>query len=271
MSEVRDPRGVACAFVNARRQDDILTSYPGEMPSSLHDAYEIQDAAIAQWGGQIGGWKLGRVPADQVGLYGAERLAGPIFVGSIALPLDDSLAAVPVLRGFAAVEAELLLRIARPVRRAVSLEEAADLVGEVRLGIEVASSPFPAINSNGAAVTASDFGNNHGLVVGPLIGDGWSDDFLAVSMSLAIDGVCAGQGRPADMLDGPLGSLAFLSQVLEVRGMPIEAGSWISTGAITGVHPVKAGSVVTARFGGELSLSCRTTGMFDQHHARGRT
>lgn len=268
MAELRDPSCVARAFVDARRNDDILTSYPGDMPASLQDAYAIQDAAIAQWGGQVGGWKLGRVSADQVGRFGAERLAGPIFADAIAGQVDGSPAAVPVLRGFAAVEAELLLRVARPIRRKVTLEEAADLVAEVRLGIEVASSPFPAINSNGAAVTASDFGNNYGLVVGPLIAGGWSDDFLAVSMSLEIDGVCVGRGIAADMLDGPLGSLAFLSQALEARGLSIEAGCWISTGAVTGVHPVKAGSVVTARFGEDLNLSCQTTALFDKYTVR---
>lgn len=261
---MRNASYVARAFVDARRQDDILTAYPGDMPSSLSAAYAIQDAAIAQWGGKIGGWKLGRVAVDQVGLFGAERLAGPIFADSIIEQIPDSSAIAPVLRGFAAVEAELLLKMARPIHRAVSLKEAAECVAEVRLGIEVASSPFPAINSNGAAVTASDFGNNHGLVVGPVIGNRWSDGFLAVPMSLEIDGACAGRGHAAAMLDGPLGSLAFLSRVLEARGLPIEAGCWISTGAVTGVHQVNPGSAVTARFGKDLSLSCQITSLFDR-------
>ena len=62
---------VARAFVDARRAGRFLSPYPGTMPATLAEAYEIQDEAIAAWPDRIAGWKLGRIrePLDQQ--YGA--------------------------------------------------------------------------------------------------------------------------------------------------------------------------------------------------------
>jgi 2-keto-4-pentenoate hydratase len=40
------------------------------------------------------------------------------------------------------------------------------------------------------------------------------------------------------------------------RGIALGAGQWISTGAVTGVHPVSPGNRVAARFDGRLSVEC---------------
>src|SRR5262249_39335122 len=66
-------------FLSARRTAAGLSDYPGDMPSSLDEAYAIQDAAIAAWKKPIIGWKVGRVPPALVEKFGEERLAGPIF------------------------------------------------------------------------------------------------------------------------------------------------------------------------------------------------
>jgi 2-keto-4-pentenoate hydratase len=36
----------------------------------------------------------------------------------------------------------------------------------------------------------------------------------------------------------------------------VPAGTWVSTGAVTGVHPVRPGQNVVARFGDHLAVSC---------------
>ncbi len=76
--------------------------------------------------------------------------------------------------GFAAGEAEFLLRIGAPPpagKTSFTLEETADLIDAVHVGIEIASSPLGAINEIGPIAVVSDFGNNNGLVVGPEIAD----------------------------------------------------------------------------------------------------
>ncbi|MBL7326002.1 2-keto-4-pentenoate hydratase, partial [Escherichia coli] len=107
-------------------------------------------------------------------------------------------------------------------------------------------SPFPGINAHGPAVTVSDFGNNNGLVVGAEIPR--DTDFLAWPVALTIDGEVAGEATASTMLDGPFGAVRFLFELAASRQLPLAPGQWISTGAVTGVHPVRVGELVEARF-----------------------
>ncbi len=248
---------IARALVKARSEDAVLKSYPGAYPQDLHTAYSIQDVAIGLTGRRIAGWKLGRVAAHQAERYGADRLAGPIFEDAIVEVEGHEIVAVPVLRGFAAVEAEVLVKTARTVPPGVSPDEVPDFLADVRIGLEIASSPFPGINDNGPAVTASDFGNNFGLVVGPSINDWRNRDLLSAPTMLQIDGLVMGEGRAAEMLDGPFGSVAFLARLLDDRGMTLEAGCWVSTGALTGVHPIAVGQEAEATFDRQFRVRCR--------------
>lgn len=252
-----DHEKIARVFVDARRQDLVISTYPGAMPESLFEGYRIQDHAIAYAGRAIGGWKLGRIWPPEARQFGADRLAGPIFKDMIIASDDTEPVAVQVLSGFAAVEAEILLRLLASPPANLPAANASEFVDEVRFGIEVASSPFVGINQNGPAVTVSDFGNNFGLVIGPPIPDAL--DQLA---TLEIDGVVAGTGLVADMLDGPFGSLAFLAQLMGERGIRLEPGQWVSSGAITGVHPIRSGQHVRATYGKDLMVECSTIPAF---------
>ncbi len=246
---------IAEAFVEARRSAAILDHYPGTIPTTLEDGYRIQDLAIDLDGRPVRGWKVGKVPAGLVQEYGAERLAGPIFEGSIKQAGED-MVVMPVLSGFAAVEAEIMLRVRADVGVLTTINEAMDAIDAARFGIEIASSPFPAINDHGPAVTVSDFGNNYGLLLGPEI-PGWSEPGgLGGQVTLHIDGKQVGAGSAVDMLDGPLGSVRFLSQLLAARGHELKQGDWISTGAITGVHNAVAGQEVHASLADEHFTKC---------------
>jgi 2-keto-4-pentenoate hydratase len=73
---------------------------------------------------------------------------------------------------------------------------------------------------------------------------------------LEIDGVLAGEATSATMLDGPLGAVRFLLGNLATRGIDASAGLWVSTGAVTGVHPVAPGQAVRASFAGHGEVIC---------------
>lgn len=247
---------IARSFVDARRTGRALGTYPGTVPVTLADAYEVQDAAIALNAAEIGGWKVGRInpPID-----GVDRLTGPIFARQI-IAVTAEPAAMPIfVGGFGAAEAEFLLKIGTapmPGKAHFTMEEAAGLIEAVHIGIEIASSPFSGINELGAAVTISDFGNNNGLVVGPAIPD-WRDrDIESWPITLAIDGQVVGAGKAADMLDGPIGAARFLFELMAARGIALQPGQWISSGAVTGVHSVGIGDRIEARFAAGLAVEC---------------
>lgn len=264
--EGREPaEAIAQAFVEARQAGNALADYPGELPGTLEEAYGIQERAIALFGDRVAGWKVGKIPEPLDAAYGTNRLTGPIFADSVVEPGAGEVPEMPVFEhGFAAGEAEYLLRLGPlPDRfdRAWTNAEVAEYVDAIHVGIEVASSPFPGINAHGPAVTVSDFGNNNGLVIGAAIPRG--TDFLEWPVALTIDGEVAGEATASTMLDGPFGAVRFLFELAAHRQLPLAPGQWISTGAVTGVHPVRVGELVEARFANDYSVKCRIVGIHD--------
>jgi len=246
---------IAHAFVGARQQARGLPTYPGERPTTLDDAYAIQDRAIAIDGRQIVGWKVGRINAPLDGTLGSNRLAGPIFADQV---VGAGTEALPVIAdGFAAAEAEYCVRIGRSSAglSGLTLDRALDLVDAVHVGVEIASSPYPGINADGPLVTISDYGNNFGLLIGREV-PGWRDlSFLDWPVESRIDGAVVGRASARTMLDGPIGAVAFLVDCLAARGLSLEPGQWVSSGAVTGVHPIAPGQRFEADFG-EMQVAC---------------
>ena len=252
--------GVARALVAARRAAQVLAAYPGPPPITLEAAYRIQDEGMRLDGRPVAGWKVGRVPDPDATLLGSNRLAGPIFAGTIVLAQPGSVAALPAYAGgFIAIEAEYMLRLRIPAGGRLPTNDAATLewIDEVRLGIEIASSPYPGINNDGPCVTVSDFGNNAGVLLGSTIDDWRTRDLCAIDVTTLIAGQEVGRAKASGMLDGPFGSLRFLLANLAERAISPQPGWWISSGAVTGVHAARIGDSAAVHFAGLGSLACR--------------
>ncbi|WP_447765406.1 2-keto-4-pentenoate hydratase [Sphingopyxis panaciterrae] len=261
MATTTDQQNIAEAFLAAREKKTPLTAYPGAVPETMADGYAIQDAAIARDGRRIGGWKVGRIAPELVARYGGNRLTGPIFADEIVDGADGAEPAMPVYAaGFAAAEAEVLLCFGTVEDRDHDIISVRDCIAEVRTGIEIASSPFPEINRHGPAVTASDYGNNKGLVLGPPIADWRAKDLVRMPVEFAIDGETVGAATMEAMLDGPFGSALFLIRTLRARGIAIPPGTWVSAGAITGIHEIRPGQRGEALFDGKIRVGCTITG-----------
>lgn len=254
-----DPAAIARRFVDARRAARALSGFPGPQPTTLQQGYAVQEEAIALWPEPVAGWKLGRIAPPLDARLGAGRLSGPIFPGAIWTG-GEGVVDLPVISGgFAAVEAEYVLRIGRAPEpgRTYTAEEAAELVDAMLIGVELAGSPLATINDLGPTVVASDFGNNGGLVVGAEIA-GWRDRALdSLRCETWIEGRCVGRGGAANIPDGPLDSLRALLENLSARGRTLKPGDLISTGAATGVHDIVAGQEAEARFGGDGVIRVR--------------
>jgi 2-keto-4-pentenoate hydratase len=250
---------IARRFVAARQAAQALPDYPGTMPRELEIAYRIQDFAIAADGDRVVGWKVGKIGDADAPNFAVNRIAGPIFARHV-FDYRGAPIAMPIFAdGFGAAEGEFLLRIdgaVAPGKTSYTMAEAAALIGAVHVGIEIASSPFPGINANGPAVTVSDFGNNNGLIVGAEIRDWRGSGFESWPVAVEIDGREVGRAAAETMLDGAVGAVRFLLALLAQRGIAVPPGTWVSTGAVTGVHEVGPGQNVVARFGDDLAVTC---------------
>jgi 2-keto-4-pentenoate hydratase len=258
---------VARAFVSSRRGGVSLTHFPGRRPRDMASAYAIQETAIRLWAEPIAGWKVGLVaPAEQV-LLDASRLAGPIFARGVFRAEEDIRVPLRVIPGgFAAIEVELVAAVAcdaPPRKTEWTLEEARTLVRDWHLGVEFAASPLATINDLGATVIVSDFGNNCGLVVGSRLDESLVAEPARALCRTMIDGHQVGLASAASLPGGPLEGLRFLAGHLASRGRPLRAGQWVSTGAITGVHPVRTGQQARLELVGRtrIEVSIVTTGL----------
>ncbi|MEM7704504.1 MAG: fumarylacetoacetate hydrolase family protein [Pseudomonadota bacterium] len=255
--------GIADAFVHARRTACILDAYPGKIPESLDDGYRIQDAAIALWQDTIGGWKVGQIRVEHRARFGSDRILGPLFRQHIFECTDSSGPEMPLFEGgFAVIEAEYIAVLGDnvpPGKAEWTLDESMDAIADLRLGIETAGSPLPALNKRGAAAVVSDFGAHGGLVVGGSI-DGWRErDLDSLECEAFINEKSVGRGGPRNLNDGVARSVQAILQATHQRGHPLTPGSLITTGATTGVHAARPGDQIRVDFGGDGSVACTIT------------
>lgn len=252
-----DPGTTAERFVAARQGARALEGYPGPIPADLAQAYECQEAAIALWPDRVVGWKVGRIAPPFSDRYGAERLAGPIFARNL-WPLAPVVPVPLIEGGFAAVEAEYVFRLRAdtPTNKTEwSLAEVEALDGELHIGVEIAGSPLSTINELGPTVVASDFGNNAGLILGPVIRD-WRARLADLRCETFIEDRSVGAGGADSIPGSPLEALRFLLQHVARRGRPLKAGGLVSTGAATGVHDFKTGQIAKVSFGEDGLITC---------------
>jgi 2-keto-4-pentenoate hydratase len=256
-------RAIAERLVRARREATSLSAYPGPVPPDLETAYRVQDHAIAQLTDKLIGWKVGLIAPALRAQYGIDRLAGPIFARNLRHANASDIVDAPVfVGGFAAVEAEFVYRLGEDAPEGKvewSDGEALALVDALHIGIEIAGSPFAEINDHGPAVTASDFGNNGGLLLGPAIASWRSRSDDALRAETFIDDKPAGTGSAANLPGGPVAALRFLLAHCAHRNRPLKAGDLITTGAATGIHEIRAGQTARVEFGSDGTIRCRAT------------
>jgi 2-keto-4-pentenoate hydratase len=253
---------VAAELVAARREGRSLTRFPGVIPATMAGAYQIQELAMSRWQDSLVGWKIGYIPADRRAAGDPDRLVGPIWRQQYHLSEEQvSAAEVGIFAsGFAAVEAELVIRLGQDLPAhdggGWTAQEAADLEQHLLVGIEVASSPIPEINSLGPTVIAADFGNNNGLVLGSVLAD-WSSG-APVQLACYVDGDLVGEGSVENLPGGIHQGLATALNILASRGQPVRAGMVFATGAITGIHPIRPGQHCRVEVRGGPSVELRT-------------
>jgi 2-keto-4-pentenoate hydratase len=251
----------AACLLDARARGLALAEFPGELPSSLHDAYLIQDHAILQRGGEIAGWKVGFIAPERRDEDGDERVLGPIFTDLLAHAQDgERLPWRFVAGGFAAVEAEYVFCLRSQLDLQATADETAlqNYVASVHVGVELAGSALRSINKIGPLAVASDFGNNNGLILGPALALdlhrlAQPETWQSLLARTVINGREVGLGGAAHVPGTPWRAFVFALRRLLQRGYPLPAGTLIATGASTGIHDVEDGDEACLEFWSEQS------------------
>lgn len=252
---------ISHAFHSARRAAQPLSGYPGgDVPASLDAAYAIQKLSIAAWPDRVAGWKVAAIAPQWRAAYPGERVAGPVFARTLTVAGSDIVDLAIIDGGYAAAEAEFALRLAEDFPLDTRFDSAAALlpfVAAVHGALELAGSPLPNLSALGPGAVVSDFGNNTGLVIGPELQGFFDRELAAWPSETEVNGVLAGTGSAERIPGGPLAALLFLANHLVDQGVTLRPGDWVSTGASTGIHPLKVGDSVVVRFDGRHAMSLR--------------
>jgi 2-keto-4-pentenoate hydratase len=162
--------------------------------------------------------------------------------------------------GFTAVEAEFIIRLGKDApadKTEWTAEEAAEYVGELIVGVEIAGSPLATINQLGPPIVASDFGNNDGQILGHGGRELARHRLGRHAAPRPSSTACrVGKGGAASIPGSPLAALAFLLGHVASRGRPLKKGMLVTTGASTGIHDVAAGDAARVDFGPFGSVAC---------------
>ena len=122
----------------------------------------------------------------------------------------------------------------------VKLAEVAPIVIEwAALGYEIVQCHFPNWEFNCADAVA-DFGLHRALFVGETSSEvNWLN---ALELALTRNGELVARGEAKNVLGGPSHALEWLVEIIEQSGAPhLEPGEIVTTGALTGAHPLTAG------------------------------
>lgn len=244
---------ISDALTQARWQRRVLPSFPGDLPADLDEAYAVQDRSIALWDDDVVAWKVGGIPPHLRPVLGQDWVTGPIYSKRQKYVGNGPVEMAVFEGGFAAVEAEIVLEfgdLSGLKSAAPTAHEIAPFIESCYIGVEIASSPMPDINVIGPLAVISDFGNNHGMIVGEQIDDWTPEKLSAIQVETFVEGVRVGAAHPPAPPAGPMGAAAFLVANLKRRGRSIPTGLRVSSGALTGIHDVVVGQNSRVSFEG---------------------
>jgi 2-keto-4-pentenoate hydratase len=252
------PDQISASFREARLASKAVATYPGnEIPKDLDTAYRIQETSISAWADTVSGWKVAVIQPAWREAFPAERLAGPIFSKTVWVAGKEPVQVPVIENGYAAVEAEFAIRISHEIPAATRFNDPVQLlpyIEGVYAAIELAASPLASLSSLGPGAVISDFGNNSGLVVGSKLPMDVLTNPSKISTATQVNEEVVGSGGADRVPGGPLSALLFLVESLGKRGRTLGAGDWVSTGATTGIHQVKAGDRIKVSFGEEHQI-----------------
>ena len=200
------------------------------LPISVEQAYEVQDAFVAQKAkscGTVAGWKIALSnPTMQqfVGLH--EPVAGRLHAKQVVGTQATTRVAD---YGRLLIEFEIAVELGEdlaPQPQPYTREQVANAVAAVRPAYELADdrgADYASLNRHGLQMVA-DNAWNEGAVLGERRSDWRALDLSALVGTAKLNGDIIGTGKGSDLMGHPLDALAWLASHASKRGRTMRAG-----------------------------------------------
>lgn len=230
----------ALQFANARLTGRPVSPSLPE-PRTAEDAFAIQNAVNALLNDKPGGWKTAGMSPDGL------PLVAPLLEKSIhrSPALWPDFPRQPIV-----VEVEFVLRLRDNISD-IDLGRCLDgreLIQEVSVGFEICNNRFTVPTPSRPLFLADGLANS-GLVVGDSIPAGPGFIFSGRRVQLRVNGALIADRITSDLTGKPADSLLWLART----GLPSKSlggGTFVITGSLTGVTPLKPSDQAVASIDG---------------------
>ena len=210
-------------------------------PSTLDDAYRIQDRLIALLGESTVGWKIGsssQKARDFVGISDSSLRARMLDMNCYEHPA----ALGEHFFSMRALECEFAFTLGRDLAPSAGpFDEDAVLaaIEDMHPAIEISDSRYTDWTGVGGPALVADNCNDGAFVRGPPATAWRGTSLTRHRVTLHVDDRLAATGSGGEVITAPLGVLVWLANDLAARGMGLSAGQIVTTGSCTGVVPVE--------------------------------
>jgi 2-keto-4-pentenoate hydratase len=237
------------ALREARLSGGKLADYPGPMPSSMAEAFEIQSAVRTSIGWSHAGWKIGCTSERaQKALRTDGPFPGPIYRERL---FPSGTHVKTLASNSRTTEPEIAFTMARdlPARdKEWSVDEVLDAVATVHPSIEIVNPRLPKGFNDVVEWYVADGGLSHALVLGQGIKPLKRADYARITNRVSLNGVSKYSGIASNALGGPELALTWLANNLVAKGLFLQTGDVVTTGVITEVFDTEIGDFVKASY-----------------------
>jgi 2-keto-4-pentenoate hydratase len=249
-------------LAEVRREGRLLDRLPADArPGNVAEGYLVQDAFCKMWGDTVAGWKIGATAKALMARFGVtEPFSGPFFAGDVVTSPARPLAA---RNPYLCLEAEIAFRFARPLAprtKPYARSEVVEAVGAALPAFELVGPRFSRILFDAVPSLIADCGLNAGMVLGPERADWRGLDLINQPVRFTVDGKARAEGTGAAVLGDPVAVLEWTANHLSARGITLEAGQIVTTGATSGLLFIEPGEVGAADYGPLGAIELAFTG-----------
>lgn len=257
-SDVFSPSSDALAqyadlLLGARKNGHCLQQITASsVPQNAEDAYAVQDRVargLISSLGSIQGWKVG-APTPDSEPFCAPLHQKTIFSGDTKLP-------VGLCRRYG-VEAEIVyvFGVSLPLRSTPWTEQdVRKAIVSAHAAIEIFDTRFCKPGSQSGLTHLADQGNHGALIYGTPLDDWRRLVPVDEPVRLILNGKTVIDHTGGNSAGDPMRLLVWLANHAAKRGLPIQAGTVVTTGSMTGTEFVPAGTVAEVQIGPLAAVS----------------
>jgi 2-keto-4-pentenoate hydratase len=242
-------------LLDVRRGAPRLSGLPAQLaPTTLPEAYAIQQLVLRGLGAGVGAWKVTMFDARHgicAPIAANTLLASPAQLSSLSTPTRNT--------SQFGIEPEIAFRMGADlppraahvpgaVADAYSAAEVYAAVASAHAVIEIVVTRFVDADAVSQLERVADSFMNEALIVGPACNDWQRLALHELALQVQVDGLTVHNGRGGHPLGNPLLPLVWIANHLAALGVGLKRGEYVTTGSCNGIRYATPGQQVHVSF-----------------------